>query len=336
MSAARALLRVSSRPAIRLPRSIAFTRTFESTPVTPAVPGPITAQGPPPAAPLPAGSPIAQYRANQKHAFATKKRFWKEVHVVETADGYQIHLDTRLLKTPEKRPLLIPLSKPLLAHAIAIEWSNLRSASDATRSHRTPLTMMSSRAIDMSFSESSGHLTSRSDSIQNLIRYLSTDTVLCYAPTTPEYLREADRPMLRDLQISSARPILDFLCSKVWPGLEIWAVDGDEVGIVGRGQPVETKETLMAWMRGLDVWRFVGFERCVQATKSFVIGARMVEEWKEGGEQIWGVEEAAKAASIEVEYQTRQWGEVEDTHDVEKEDVRRQLGAGWLFCADTK
>jgi ATP synthase F1 complex assembly factor 2 len=30
---------------------------------------------------------------------------------------------------------------------------------------------------------------------------------------------------------------------------------------------------------------------------------------------------------MEVAWQTRQWGEVEDTHDVEKEDMRRQLGS---------
>jgi chaperone required for assembly of F1-ATPase len=196
--------------------------------------------------------------------------------------------------------------------------------------------MMASRAIDMAASESEGNVASRSDSVLNLIRYLDTDTVLCYAPTTPEYLREEGRPMLRELQIEAAKPILQHLCSKVWPGLEIWAVDGDEVGIVGKGQPPATRETLLAWMRGLDVWRFVGFERCVQATKSFVIGARMTEEWGPNGAQQWGVEEGAEAASIEVNYQTRQWGEVEDTHDVEKEDVKRQLGAGWLFCADTK
>ncbi|KAA8894924.1 hypothetical protein FN846DRAFT_912355 [Sphaerosporella brunnea] len=57
----------------------------------------------------------------------------------------------------------------------------------------------------------------------------------------------------------------------------------------------------------------------------------MVPDWRGPGEQQWGIEEAAKAASTEVNYQTQQWGEVEDTHDVEKEDVKRQVGAGWLM-----
>jgi len=35
--------------------------------------------------------------------------------------------------------------------------------------------------------------------------------------------------------------------------------------------------------------------------------------------------------SVEVVWQTGRWGEVEDTHDVEKEDVRRQLASAVLL-----
>jgi ATP synthase F1 complex assembly factor 2 len=38
------------------------------------------------------------------------------------------------------------------------------------------------------------------------------------------------------------------------------------------------------------------------------------------------VEEAAKAARVEVMAQTQLWGEVEDTHDVEVEDMIATLG----------
>ncbi|KAF8425939.1 hypothetical protein EV426DRAFT_594362 [Tirmania nivea] len=52
-------------------------------------------------------------------------------------------------------------------------------------------------------------------------------------------------------------------------------------------------------------------------------------------EETWGIEEAAQAATLEVSWQTMQWGEVEDTHDVEKEDIRRGLGAGWCLVINT-
>lgn len=252
---------------------------------------------------------------------------------METADGLAIHLDKRALKTPLKAPLLVPKSKRLLAAAIALEWSHLRSSADATKSHRIPLTQMTSRAIDMARAEAGGDFSTRQATVKNLIRYLDTDTVLCWAPTTPEHMQDPGRPQLRDLQIGAARPIMEYLSTRVWPGLEIRAVDGDQ-GLTGPGQPKETREALIAWLNGLDVWALVGFERIVHATKSFVIGARMVAEWRGTGDQTWGVEKAAKAASIEVSYQTSQWGEVEDTHDVEKEDVERQVGAGWLMIVE--
>lgn len=79
--------------------------------------------------------------------------------------------------------------------------------------------------------------------------------------------------------------------------------------------------------------------------------ARLVAEWSEEGahaqqpkgdvtsssqgegEKRFGVEEAARAVSLEVSWQTGRWGEVEDTHDVEREDLRRQLGSVVLLVA---
>jgi ATP synthase F1 complex assembly factor 2 len=248
-------------------------------------------------------------------------------------DGHTINLDNRPLKTPQKAVLLIPTAKPLLAHGIAVEWANLRTTSDALKSHRIPLTQMASRAVDLGIAEAAGDILMRGDIMQNLIRYIDTDTILCWAPATPAHLREpGGRSTLRELQIATCDPLLEYLGVRVWPAIDLRITDGDR-GIfgLGGGQPTQTKDKLMTWMKSLDVWRLVGLERIVHATKSFVIGARMVAEWSEGGGEIWGVKEAAEAASIEVTYQTRQWGEVEDTHDVQKEDLLRQVGAGWLL-----
>lgn len=63
------------------------------------------------------------------------------------------------------------------------------------------------------------------------------------------------------------------------------------------------------------------------------MGARLVVEWGQGFEGIrqnggarFGIEEAVEACSVELRWQTGKWGEVEDTHDVEREDLRRQFG----------
>ena len=104
-------------------------------------------------------------------------------------------------------------------------------------------------------------------------------------------------------------------------------------------------------MTGLNAWELVGLERAVLAGKSLCVGARLICEWGEsfadirkalghGGssEKIkrFGVEEAARACSLEVAWQTGRWGEVEDTHDVEKEDLRSQFGSAVLIVSGTK
>ena len=56
-------------------------------------------------------------------------------------------------------------------------------------------------------------------------------------------------------------------------------------------------------------------------------------EWGQGFEGLrqkggkrFGIEDAVEACSVELRWQTGKWGEVEDTHDVEREDLRRQFG----------
>jgi len=90
------------------------------------------------------------------------------------------------------------------------------------------------------------------------------------------------------------------------------------------------------WVRGLGPWELAGVERAVLATKSVCVAGRLVGEWGVGmgGRREWGVEEAVGAASVEVRWQTGRWGEVEDTHDVEREDLRRQLGSVVLLVGE--
>ena len=100
-------------------------------------------------------------------------------------------------------------------------------------------------------------------------------------------------------------------------------------------------------MAGLPAWELVGLERAVLAGKSLCVAARLICEWSEylrlgggsegegGGRGRFGIEEAAEACSLEVRWQTGRWGEVEDTHDVEREDLRRQFGSAVLLVSGT-
>lgn len=180
-----------------------------------------------------------------------------------------------------------------------------------------------------------------------LLRYLDTDSLLCWAPPP------ADPPApgegtLRELQERVAGDIIGYLRARVWPGIDIEPVL-DEGSIMPRGQKAGVREVIQGWVLSLDAWELAALERATLAGKSLLGAARLLVEWSEGaagqpgrdaaaaqdmGERRrFGVEEAAAAVSLEVNWQTGKWGEVEDTHDVEKEDLRRQLGSAVLLVS---
>ncbi|KAL6720387.1 ATP synthase mitochondrial F1 complex assembly factor 2 [Lecanora helva] len=357
-------------------------RCLHTTPAIAATPLPITATGPPPAAPVPKASQYGERidrrrrqaeilkrgqesrAAFPKPGTTMKKRFWKDVSVQTDDEGNHIvNLDNRTVRNPTtKTPLHIPSTKPHLANALALEWDLLVSAQQATRSHLIPITSLASRAQTLALEDAQDqHAPSanngvRYEVVNTLLRYLDTDTLLCWAPSSSSPIEQetnGERESLRDLQIRIAKPILSYLTQVVWPGVYLNPTL-DDGSILPKSQPAATRAVIKGWMAGLPAWELVGLERAVLASKSLCVAARLVCEWSEHlkldarnvvgessrqeGEirrERFGIEEAAEACSAEVRWQTRQWGEVEDTHDVEKEDLKRQLGSVILLVNGT-
>lgn len=226
----------------------------------------------------------------------------------------------------------------MLAYAIALEWFLLHSTKDAlTKRYRTPLTQLVARVIDMH--EPNASTPSRDATISNVMRYLHTDTLIFYAPTTPVGYRDPNKKTLRELQMEEAEPVVEWLTTVLWPGTKIEYNDGDLGFMATAQQPPETVKAIKEWLESLTDWDLVALEMATLSSKSLLIGARLVAEWSSDvgvGDRSWGIEEAARAASVEVRYQTEIWGEVEDTHDVDREDVKRQLGAAWLMALATE
>lgn len=373
-------LATSLTPALR---SLHTTPTPEATPV----PHPI-APGPPPKPPTPLDPPtdtrtdrIDRKRRNaellergrnlrvheSKPGNALQKRFWKEVHVHKVSGesyeetGYQIYLDKRPVRTPSKHVLTIPPSKPHLASGIALEWDLLVSAQQALKHHYIPLTSLTSRALDIAAADQAGDARVRESIVRMLMGYLTTDTLLCWAPEAdPEdpsqkanAQAQADMgkgtahpsgKTLHELQKEVALPIIAYLTSHVWPGVAITpALEGG--AIMPTPQAEETNNVIRGWVSGLGAWDLAGLERACLATKSLCVATRLVVEWSgmyasdrqvrdAGDTKRFGIHDAAEACSQEVRWQTGMWGEVEDTHDVEKEDLRRQLGSTILLIHD--
>ena len=273
-----------------------------------------------------------------------KKRFWKDVSVRETPAGLEVYLDSRAVKTAAKESLILPHSKRSHASAIALEWDQLSSAQQALKNSYVPLTSGASRAMDIVAEDAAAGKSDqqpiRASIVAMAMRYLSTDTLLCWAPekNIHDPVNETRKP-LRQRQREVAEPIIGYLQSHVFPGCEINPILSPD-SIVPIPQPQATREVIKSWVQSLPAFELAGLERGILATKSLLVAARMVTEWgqefaatrKAGGERF-GIEDATEAASLEVLHQTEQWGEVEDTHDVDGADIRRQLGTVVLLVS---
>ena len=180
------------------------------------------------------------------------------------------------------------------------------------------------------------------------MRYLETDTLLCWAPEKnvhdPTGLAGASsgsKQTLRQKQIAIAEPVIAFLQTHIFPGVDIEPIL-DEDTIMPKSQSQMTQEVIKGWLHRLPAFELAALERGVLATKSLLVAVRLLVEWSREFRHLqptentagrFGIAQAAEACSIEVTWQTNMWGEVEDTHDVEKEDLARQLGSAILLVA---
>lgn len=302
-----------------------------------------------------------------KTSASDSNRFWKTTGVEEVNGGddggshLQVRLDTRPLRHPGTKQILrLPPQKKLLAHALAAEWDQLASVRQATQGHRVPLTSLVCRAVDLE--EESGNQNEqqqqqqprRTALIENLLRYLDTDSLLCWAP--PDEVdalhgggvhAAATRNIggreitLRQLQESTAGPILAYMAAHVWPGVAVEPVlGGADQGnmLFPKAHPPETRAAVARWLEGLSGWDLAGVERATLAGKSIVVASRLVAGWSstaapgETGSAL-SVEDAYAATNMETAFQTAQWGEVEDTHDVDRVDMRRHFGSVVLLVS---
>ncbi|WVF67746.1 hypothetical protein IAT40_002505 [Kwoniella sp. CBS 6097] len=232
-------------------------------------------------------------------AEVTLRRFWKTVNLEQDASsgGFSIKLDHRALKTPGGSKLLIPKERRLLALLIANEWEN---QDEVLKQHALPVTSLASRAID-----GLGEGLIREGVVDQMMKYLDTDTIL--------FPNDAPRPLVRMQQ-------------EHWDPLFSWLLETYNVtlnladGFNPARQSPEVIAKLRSVVEGMDNYELAAFERATYASKSFVIALALCK-----GRLT--AHEAAEASHVEVRSQIELWGEVEDTHDVDYQDIRRSLGS---------
>ncbi|KAK9249041.1 hypothetical protein V1506DRAFT_550966 [Lipomyces tetrasporus] len=249
-------------------------------------------------------------KSNAGSGFKTPtKRFWEKANVKTTNDGHQINLDIRPVRTSTGHPLIVPHNKTTLAHLIVQEWATLPSLQIKPQS--LPLTSLAARAIDIAKSEDVK--VAKEAIVKTLLPYLDTDTMLIFAPS------EEYNGALRKEQEESYRPIIAWAEEQFFHGEKLNYSDGDK-GLRGNMQSDTIKANATDWAKSLDVWQLTAFERAVLGGKSYLGGMKLVN-------QEISTSDLAEAVTLEVLYQMKRWGEVEDSHDVDWADLRRQIGS---------
>ncbi|KAI9100420.1 hypothetical protein DFS34DRAFT_677440 [Phlyctochytrium arcticum] len=205
------------------------------------------------------------------------------------------------MKSPEGNPLKIPANRKVLALMVAGEWEG---QAKLLKSYSLPLTSIVARSID-----SLTDPTTRAGVIDNLLRYTHTDSV-CYHQDYPDSFVA--------LQKEHWHPLISWM-------KERYDIDVNTTeGILSVKQNEDTLAKLRVILEEMDNLTLAAFEKGCMTAKSFIIALALIQ-------RRITVEQAAKAARLEVLHQIQRWGEVEDAHDVEHEEFKRQLGS--VACA---
>lgn len=288
----------------------------------------------------------------------TLLRFWEKVNAKYdgAADAYEIQLDGKTLRTPLGYKLVIPAAKKQLAHLISHEWTNVPDLK--VKPGSLPLTSLACRAIDLqethSLDEDAVAQVGRLEDIRlNLLKYLDTDTCLIFT-TLDEYegkLRarqdELYLPLIKEYEhffteYGRKNKLLtdDML-------VQLSYLDCETDGLRGNEQSITTQNVVLHWLDQLPIYDLVALEKAIYTSKSFLCGAsvlrssctlpttmqQLYQANAAGEEQYFHktMEQIVELGNLETIFQTEQWGEVEDTHDVDKVEWLRSLTSAALI-----
>lgn len=205
----------------------------------------------------------------------TLKRVYKQAGTAEVAEGFEVRLDGRTLRTPGRAALVLPSAA--LAEAIAAEW---QAQEEAVRPDTMPLMSLACTALDRIGPQRDGI-------VDEILRFAETD-LLCYRAEKP--------PELVQRQSETWQPLLD------WAAQELDAPLQSTSGILAVAQPAESLVALRRAVEVLDDFALAALSLAVAAAGSLVIGLALLRGRLDP-------EGAFAAAELDASYQIELWGE---------------------------
>ena len=206
------------------------------------------------------------------------KRFWTDVAVTDATGGFGIALDDRPVRTPGKRPLVVPTRA--MADMIAAEWRDQTGTID-------PGTMPATRAANSALEKVAPV---RAKVAAHLAAYAETD-LLCYRADAPDALVAR--------QAAAWDPLLDWAREDHGADLRV------TTGVMPVDQPPAALAALAAPVHALDPFALAGFHDLVALSGSLVLALAVIAR-RLPPEDAWALSRLDEAFQIE------QWGEDED------------------------
>ena len=221
-----------------------------------------------------------------------RKRFYKQVGIItmDSGSGFQVTLDGKTLRTPARRPLVLPNLE--LSLALASEWDAQLDPRKGLEPATMPITQLVFTAIDQI--EIAPGPTRRV-----CLSYLPTDTALFFA--------SGDERTLLGKQKQHLQPLLRWMQRTF--GVELSTSQGTFAGRLQH--PQESLDKVDFIVSQLDPMALAVLQSVTMECKSLVMALAYVFR------QI-SMQQLKVVSRLEEEFQVEVWGVVEGGHDMDR------------------
>jgi chaperone required for assembly of F1-ATPase len=202
------------------------------------------------------------------------RRFYKTAASTPVEGGWGILLDGKALRSPAKRPFMLPTEA--LAKAIADEW---QAQGEKVQPSSMPLMQFAATAIDRLADD-------RTALVEEIAGYGHSD-LICY--------RAEDPPSLARRQEETWQPLIAWTTERYDVALNV------TTGVVAVEQPAHALATFRRLLKACDLFALTALAGATGIAGSLVIALALMEG-------RLGPDEAADAALLDELFQAQKWG----------------------------
>jgi chaperone required for assembly of F1-ATPase len=207
-----------------------------------------------------------------------KRRFWSDVDILPTDNGFVVRLDGRVVKTPKRADLALP--SRIAAELVAQEWAKQEGVIDPTG---MPATRWANAAIDK--------IGAQKEAVVDMLAEYGASDLLCYRATHPEALiaRQA----------------------AVWDAPLEWVKERFNApllvanGVIPVSQPNQSIANLKVAVSAFNAFELAAVHDLVQISGSLVLGLAVAHGWMDAI-TAWD------SARVDENWQIEHWGIDED------------------------